>query len=332
MIDQSTNFKIYIEGIGKWISFVDRERELKQLINLATRGNPFPIAIYGPEGCGKTTLLKYLTKQLKQHENYIAIYIDALEQQDLAKAIACTHHELWEVVTSLVAITPVGENLAKSITTILRKLHEKISLKGKKVVVVVDDVYKAIGLNNVARYTKMLYEWVNYLHTNFNVSTVLFILTTSEGESKRELYRHTYVHVYMMWNLPKKGLEELAKQLEAPIDIEALWKLTGGNPRAVIDLAIHNWDVDNWTKYIERKVTSTIRDIDPRELKTLVEDPDSNWRIATKLEERGLMMELNRALVIGEEPNPNPELGIGREWAWQLPIYRQVIEKIVSSK
>ncbi len=192
-------------------------------------------------------------------------------------------------------------------------------------------MYRAIGLNNVARYTKMLYEWINYLHTNFNVSTVLFILTTSEGESKRELYRHTYVHAYMMRNLPKKGLEELAKQLEAPIDIEALWKLTGG-PRAIIDLAVHNWNVDNWMKYIERKVTSTVRNIDLRELKTLVEDPDSNWRIAIKLEERGLMMELNRALVIGEEPKPNPELGVGRECAWQLPIYRQVIEKIVSSK
>jgi len=59
------DFKIYVEGIGKWINFVDREIELRQLLDFAERGHPFPVAIYGPEGCGKTTLWECFLEELK---------------------------------------------------------------------------------------------------------------------------------------------------------------------------------------------------------------------------------------------------------------------------
>ncbi len=49
----------------------------------------------------------------------------------------------------------------------------------------------------------MLYEWITWNLPELNVRKFLVVLTTSEGVSKRELLRHTYVHVYMLWNIPK---------------------------------------------------------------------------------------------------------------------------------
>ncbi len=321
-----SRFRVFIEGVGKWVNFVDREVELSQLFDFAERGHPFPIAVYGPEGCGKTTLLKCFLEELRDRD-YVAIYVDALELQDLNRAMLCTHREVWEIVQSLAGAVPVGENIAKTITLLLRKLHEKLSLRGKRLVVILDDVYRAVGIENAVRYTKLLYEWISNLHTEFNVKHVLFVLTTSEGLSKRELYRHTYVHVYMMWNLPKEGFYELVRQLDVPVDPDVLWRLTGGNPRVLIDIATHSWDIDRWLRYVIHRVSSLVRDLDQDRLRRLAEDPDSDWELAKVLEERGLMIELNRAHVLGIEPKPDPELGIGKEWAWQIPAYRNAIAK-----
>jgi predicted AAA+ superfamily ATPase len=43
---------------GLEVEFVDRERAIKQVEELAEKGTRFPIVIFGPEGCGKTAWLK----------------------------------------------------------------------------------------------------------------------------------------------------------------------------------------------------------------------------------------------------------------------------------
>jgi len=159
----------------------------------------------------------------------------------------------------------------------------------------------------------MLYEWIGYLHEKFDVNRVLFIITTSEGIFKRILSRHTYVHIYMTWNLPREGFERLVKEIKAPLNCDELWKLTGGNPRALIEIAQFNWNLDKWINYLtERRILPALHNIEKTKLESLIEDPDSDWEIAVKLEERGIMIELSHTLVLGLPLKKSIELGISK--------------------
>ena len=327
----NNEYRIFIEGLNKWIRFVNRAYEVKQLLNIVRKGTAFPIAIYGPEGCGKTTLLRYLVKKVLNTINSLVIYVDALEEFSIERALLTSHKEIFELVEGLISL-PIGATLAKAVMNIISKLSRRIALSGRNVLIIVDDVYRAIGLDNVSRYTKSLYEWINYLHENFNAGNVAIILTTSEGLSKRELSRHTYVQIYMMWNLPKDGFTELVNELNPPVDIDldTLWRYTGGNPRALIELSQLNWDVGLWIRKIfEDKIRPIARLIPKTSLLDVAKDPDSNWEIARKLEEYGLMIEVRRVLTIGEPPKRDVELGIGEEWAWQIPAYKWAIEHFI---
>jgi len=321
------SFTVYIEELDKVVKFVDRVRELHQLDEIVSRGTAFPVAIYGPEGCGKTALLKYVARSLAKRSDTIVIYIDALEQFELEKALLSSHREVLEVVRDVSSV-PIGSALARLCMSLVTRLASRISLKGKNVVLLIDDVYRAIGLENVDRYTKSLYEWIGYLHEKFEVSNVAIILTTSEGVSKRELSKHTYVDLRMLWNLSREGFEELVQQLDQlrNVDVEELWILTGGNPRALIDIARRGWNVERWMEYLyEGKIRRAMHLVGREKLRSLAEDPDSDWVAAERLEEMGLMIELRRASAVGTVPDPCTELGVGRDWAWQLPAYRYVV-------
>ncbi|NPA96685.1 MAG: hypothetical protein GXO32_03685 [Crenarchaeota archaeon] len=113
------------------------------------------------------------------------------------------------------------------------------------------------------------------------------LLATSEGVSRRKLLVHTYVHVYIMWNLPRDGFEELAKQLDPSVDLDTAWMLTGGNPRALIELLEYRWNVDRWMNgAVLPRVRVAVEGIDVDMLRALVDDPDCDPATAKLLEDR----------------------------------------------
>lgn len=60
------------------------------------------------------------------------------------------------------------------------------------------------------------------------------IVTTSDARAARARRRvGGKVPWILMWNLPRRAAEELAGQLEIREEKELLWRLTGGNPRAL---------------------------------------------------------------------------------------------------
>ncbi len=319
-------FKVTIAGVS--ICFSDREAEVETVKEWLERPQSFPIAVYGPEGCGKTTLFKYFAWRMRKR-GYLSLYVNALGARDLAEVVDFDKPGiLKEILDSLVAEfrLPLGLLVSRLITHIVYRLYRSLAAS-KGIIVVLDDVYKAIGLEEVDRYTKMLYEWISWKLPELNIKEFLVILTTSEGVSKRELLKHTYVRVYMLWNLPRNGFYELVEQLNPPLDPELIWRISGGNPRVVAELASLGWNLDKLIEEYRERVSKllTAHSIPLDTVKRLAKDPDSNPENALRLEEIGLMIQVMKKMVLGRSVEEDPELGIGREWAWQIPLYRYVV-------
>ncbi len=93
MYDKVDKVKLLFTS-GLEVEFVDRERALKQVEELAEKGTRFPIVVFGPEGCGKTAWLKQATFILRELD-FEAIYIDPLGRDFIANT------DIKEVVKKL---------------------------------------------------------------------------------------------------------------------------------------------------------------------------------------------------------------------------------------
>ena len=156
-------------------------------------------------------------------------------------------------------IVGIGGYIAKTITEWLLKGLRKIKVKGKHIVVMVDDVVQAIGVERVNVYTKKLLNLLEELYT-LNVESAAIIVSTSEGRSRREILRHRWATVKLLWNLDSKATLKLLETLKAPEEERKEYlKLTGGNPRAVIELYYKGWNIEEWKQPYKEPVKNTTK-------------------------------------------------------------------------
>jgi len=212
-----------------------------------------------------------------------------------------------------------------------------------RVAVLVDDAFQAIGLSKAAIYVKSLLNLVE--HPPEGYECIVAIATTSEGLSKRELGRHMWAKMTPMWNMPKKGLEELYEKIPGPKPrLEDAWTASGGNPRILSQLYEAEWSVDAVVKsLIDSKgldVFASSLTSDEREyLLEAIEDPDTllareRIPLLNRLVEMNLIVDVmpeRRQEFWIDEPPPQKdlELGIGKRMAWQTPLHREAMRKAV---
>lgn len=335
------------------VRFVNRNDEIKTLKNWCSRFRYTPLYIYGPEGCGKTRLLKEFVKAFDEFfgENTIAVYIDALERHSLDKAIVVPKSmELArDIVLTLVEKLggPVGKVIAENITTILEKAIIKRRLEDNYILVVIDDITRAIGLDQIEWYVKWLFETMNKLNEEYRPRAINFIVTTSEGMSRRLIARHRHAEILLIWNLDKESFEELFYEIRPPtgIKFEDVWYLLGGNPGKLLELADrYDWNIDKMLRYyrirIREIVEIVIKEGLVNELKRFVENIILAEKIINKrmglleeiLEETNLILYKYWILLTLDSEvfeRIYPEIGIGKKYAWQVPIYRKVVKEIL---
>jgi len=317
------------------IEFVDRGRAVEQVYEFAEKGTRFPVVVFGPEGCGKTTWLLQAVEILRE-QGYSVIYFNPLRRRFEAEVgIESIRHMILDRLKQV--STEYG--FARLVWLVIDVAIEVLKHGRKRLAVVVDDAFQYLSTKEAAAIVKGLLELIE--HPEESYERIVAIAATSEGLSRYEIGRHLWAWIRPMWNMPREGFEELYEKIPGPKpSFDEVWRLTGGNPRTLSMLYRARWGVDGVVEDITRSrgVTRDFVRKWMQYLADIVDDPDA-------LMEKDVPEELKHALIEKnlivydlysrnpelwvDEPPPekDPELGIGRHIAWQTPLHREAIKR-----
>ena len=209
----------------------------------------------------------------------------------------------------------------------------------KKVAVLVDEVFQAVGLDKAGIYVKSLLNLIEYPPRSYE--KIVAIAVTSEGVAREEIGRHLWAELRPMWNMPREGLQQLYDKMPGPKPpFEEAWRWTGGNPRMLGRLYSSGWAVGRVVEDVvrEKRLTAGFVVRWRKWLEEAVEDPEALWagdvpeELVEELEARNLIvynMYDRRPSFWVDTPPPerDPELGIGKNDAWQTPIHREAVRR-----
>jgi energy-coupling factor transporter ATP-binding protein EcfA2 len=323
------------------VEFADREAAIRRVEEWAERGT-YPVqVIYGPEGCGKTAWLKQSTELLKG-AGYDVIYVDPLHREFLP------YTDLKDFVKkfSEVASESLGVAQIKLATLAIDFVKYALKMGRRRVAILVDDVFQAIGLDKASTYVKSLLNLLEYPPREYEA--IVVIVTTSEGVTRDEIGRHRWAQLLPMWNMVKEGFRELFRQVQGKrMDFEDVWRITGGNPGLLLNLYKGNWNVEDVIRNIVtgKKIKEFIVELTDDEkiwLKEAIKDPDTLFareriRFLKKLVKLNLIIDdiperIDSLWIDTPPPEKDLELGIGKHVAWQTPLHREAIRKALEER
>jgi len=320
---------------GVETEFVDRDRALAQVVEWAERGTRFPVVIFGPEGCGKTAFLRQASVMLRDL-GYDVFYLHPLDRVFAAEV---DDPDVKRLFLKLVRKTLEDEKWGRLALAVFDLTREILKKRRRKIAIIVDDVFQAIGLDKAAAYVKGLLNTIE--HPVYSYENIVVLVATSEGVSRREIGRHFWAELRPMWNMPREGFQQLYEKLPGPKPpFEEAWRWTGGNPRMLGRLYSSGWAVGRVAEDVIREKGLTAEFVRRwrRWLEAAVEDPEVLWaggapeELIKELEARNLIvynMYDRRPSFWIDAPPPerDPELGIGRTVAWQTPIHREAVRR-----
>jgi len=326
--------RVKLDFAGLKVEFCDRERALKQVEELAERGTWHPLVVFGPEGCGKTAWLKQSAELLKEL-GFSVIYFNPMRREFLAEVGV---KSIEERVLEVLRQAGSAHALAGLMGYVIDLAREAIRLGRSKLAIIVDDAFQYVGDREAAFLVKGMLEVIEYPPESYE--KVVAIAATSEGTSRWEIGRHRWATIRPMWNMSRKGFEELYEKLPGPKPpVEEAWRLTGGNPEVLARLYEVKWDVSAVVEDLVK--AKKLRDLAKKwgeRLREVVEDPDSLLKrdfpeelkdelIAKNLIVYDMYSRDERFWIDEPPPEKDLELGIGKDVAWQSPLYREAVRK-----
>jgi len=215
-----------------------------------------------------------------------------------------------------------------------------------KVAVLMDDIFQAVGLDKAEVYVKTLLNLIEWPPAEYE--RIVVLVASSEGVTRERVGRHRWADIFVMWNMSKEGFRQLYDVLPGPKPpFDEAWKWTGGNPDALEGLFKAGWDVEQLVErlVISKSLDDVVSRLDSAKLEVLreaVEDPDVIFRRIREREVqelRDMLVEKNLIVRVWDRkpylwvdtppPERDPELGIGRHYAWQTPLHREAVRKAV---
>ena len=332
------------------VSFADRDLALRQIEEIAERGTYPVYVIYGPEGCGKTALFRQVVKVLEAL-GYSVSMINPLGGEGDERLV--TSRDLKEFVSGVLSeIT--GLHTERLIDLAVELLYRVVRLgRSRRIALLADDVFQGIGLGRAEQLVKKLLNMIEY--PSIDYERIVVLISSSEGITRSRVGRHRWANIYILWNMGRDGFRELYSQVPDPKpEFDEVWRLCGGNPWVLSQLYTSGWRVDEVIHRISegRRLNDFILRLTRKQLEILkeaVNDPDvlvESLREASgrdekaeigelidKLVELNLIIELwDRSYGYIDQPPPerDPELGIGRYYAWQTPLHREALKRTIN--
>jgi hypothetical protein len=320
---------------GVETEFVNRDRALAQVVEWAEKSTRWPVVIFGPEGCGKTAFLRQAAAMLREL-GYDVFYLHPIDKVFAAEV---DDPDVKSLFADLVRKTLEDEKWGRLALAVFDLTREILKKRRRKIAIIVDDVFQAIGLDKAAAYVKGLLNTIE--HPVYRYEKIVVLVATSEGVSREEIGRHRWADVMPMWNMPREGFRQLYEKLPGPKpSFEEAWRLAGGNPGMLSRLYLTGWNSGAVvTRLIrEKRLTPDFVARWRGWLERIVEDPEALWspdapeELIRQLVERNLILyniyERQQIFwVDAPPPERDPELGIGRNVAWQTPIHREAVRR-----
>lgn len=319
---------------GIEVEFTNRENALKRITEWAERGIVNVQVVFGPEGCGKTAWLKQSAVLLRE-QGFDVIYINPVEREFFVEiGVEDVKKRLLDILRESSVSAWV-----KAVDILIVLGRELLRAGRKKLAILADDIFQVIGLSKAAMYVKGLLGLIEYPPRSYE--RIVTVVATSEGLSRREIGRHRWADILPIWNMPEGGFKHLYEKLPGDKPgFEEVWRITGGNPKLLTELYQRKWDVSRLVNELIRKkdigrLVESLSDGEKKLLAKAVDDPDTLMcREGIPLMDR--LVELN--LIVDNmyerdpwfwidvpPPEKDPELGIGKEIAWQTPLHREAI-------
>ena len=321
------------------IEFTARDKALSQVSEWADRGTGNPVVIFGPEGCGKSAFLLQAAAMLKEM-GYDVFYLHPLDKIFEAEM---EEVDVKRAFLDFAQRALAEDALGRIAWAVFDFVREILKRRRKKVAVVADDVFQAIGLDKAAIYVKGLLNMIE--HPFYNYEKMVVLVATSECLTRYEIGRHRWAEILPMWNMNREGFEQLYQKIPGTKpQLEEAWKLTGGNPYILRELYRKQWNVDVIiTGIIEakalRRFVTSMKEERRAWLREALDDPDTLYT-RERLSLLHKLVEINLAVsdmysripylwIDLPPPEKELELGIGKYVAWQTPLHREAIRKVL---
>jgi len=350
-----TRYTITEPNIGP-LRFVDRVREAKAILDEGEKAvlNGMITVLYGPKGCGKTSLFKAL------HD-----IVTSMEDADTDVVIVGSEKEAWraeklyapkslgEILKEVKGILGFDISLTGEVTSSLAVDATKIislmvgyiaqMLRSKRKIVIVLDEVKADSSERLAEFRGWLEGFANtlkwdagkyWMEKGGSISVVA--LTSDALVSEIRYMVGSKVNWALIWNLPYNAMVELAEQLSLSIDPELLWRLTGGNPRALVGIKVaglKGWidlDVLGRVWRVIKEAGGTARASIWDELKVVTDSIDDGGAGLLKImEKHNIAVFIGGSTKISDIPK---EEWVGRYYAYQIPAYYYALKAMVARR
>jgi energy-coupling factor transporter ATP-binding protein EcfA2 len=338
-----------------WYSFVDRELEVTRILDprVGVVAGGLITVLYGPKGCGKTSLFKVLRYALEGVESDVDIVIVSSEVEAWRAEKLYAPRTLSDVLREVegilgFSVTPTGD-IVGSMSVYASKLiglmvgYIARILKGKRRVIIVLDEVRADSDDRLAEFRGWLegfantLKWDNQEYSEKSGGSISVVALTSDALVSEIRYKvGSKVNWALIWNLPYNAMVELSKQLELDLEPQLLWRLTGGNPRALV--SIRSRGLELWLRAdvvdVLARVVESLRgewggDVWGRIAEAVSNVDEANFRLKIALLKHNVLIYTGGVhAYLSDIPK---EEWVGRYYAYQIPAYYHVL-KLMSER